>query len=348
MERVSWVPRKSVDQVLVEKYLKDSIRSNNFTNGGPNVCRLERFIKERFEIKDKSVICVCNGSSAIQMLCAAIEYVDCLDKKSFKWATQSFTFPPSAQGFLSKSVIVDIDKEGGLDLEQLPKDVDGIIVTNVFGNVVDINKYVVWSNENGKYLVFDNAATAFTLYKGQNSCNYGHGSIISFHHTKPVGFGEGGAIIVDTRYEHAIRRLINFGLDNKRAELMWHREASNHKMSDIAAVFILQHLSNLNQIIEHHCKLYAYFQDKLDTKIHINLYPTHGDGVPFVSCFSLMFLEYDDQVRLRLLENGVFCRKYYKPLNSTPMATQFYRQILCIPCTYDMTEADIDFIFEFL
>ena len=54
---------------------------------------------------------------------------------------------------------------------------------------------------NNKFLIFDNAATPFTYYKGKSCCNYGHGSTISFHHTKPLGFGEGGAIIVDKKYE---------------------------------------------------------------------------------------------------------------------------------------------------
>ena len=119
-----------------------------------------------------------------------------------RWVTQSFTFPPSAQGPLSTAQIVDINEKFSLDLDQLdPETLDGIIVTNIFGNVVDISKYVDWSNRHRKFLVFDNAATPYTFYKGSNSCNYGNGSIISFHHTKPLGFGEGGAIIVDKKYE---------------------------------------------------------------------------------------------------------------------------------------------------
>ena len=99
------------------------------------------------------------------------------------------------------SYIVDIDEGGGLDLSKVPADSDGIIVTNIFGNVVDIDKYVEWAEKNKKFLVFDNAATAYTFYKGKNSCNYGSGSILSFHHTKPFGFGEGGCIVIDKKYE---------------------------------------------------------------------------------------------------------------------------------------------------
>ena len=131
-----------------------------------------------FKISNKkAVIVCCNGSAALHALTSAIVLADSTNNY-LKWATQSFTFPPSAQGSLSKAQIIDIDKDGGLCLDKLnPEEIDGIIVTNVFGNVVDIDKYVKWSNKYNKYLVFDNAATPFTFYKGTNSCNYGTGSV---------------------------------------------------------------------------------------------------------------------------------------------------------------------------
>ena len=87
-----------------------------------------------------------------------------------------------------------------------------MIVTNIFGNVVDIQKYESFCRENNKFLIFDNAATGYTEYKGKNCLNFGIGCTISFHHTKPFGFGEGGAIIVDKKYEKSIRCLNNFGI----------------------------------------------------------------------------------------------------------------------------------------
>jgi len=339
---VEWVPKKPLNKELVDKYLSESIESNHFTNGGPNVTNLENFIMEKFDICDstKKVICVCNGSSAIQVLCAAIQYVE----GDFKWATQSFTFPPSAQSILKGSDIVDIDEEGGLDLSKLTESAKGIIVTNIFGNVVDIRKYEAYAESSGKFLVFDNAATPYTTYEGKNACNYGHGCVISFHHTKPLGFGEGGAIVVDRKYEVAVRRLINFGLDNLHPEVKWHPDASNHKMSDVAAVYILQYLDSMGDIIAIHKKLYSYMKRKLQHITDIRFYPSFGDETPFVSCFSLLFESYNDEIREKLIKNGVFCRKYYKPLVETPTAVEFYKKILCVPCNRDMTYGDIDLI----
>ncbi len=341
---VSWVPKKPLNRELIENCLQICEQTNQFTNGGPNVKALEAMIHKEFDIDEtKCIICVCNGSSAIQMLCAGIEYTT---RKSIKWATQSFTFPPSAQSILGETIIVDIDEKGGIDLRKVPPKIEGIVVTNVFGNVVDIDKYEEWAKEKSKFLVFDNAATPCTSYKGKNACNYGQGSIISFHHTKPLGFGEGGAIIVDRAYERAIRRLINFGLDNECPEIQWHRKASNHKMSDIAAIYILQHISHMDTIIAHHKYLYSYLEEKIRDIEGVRLYPSMGDKVPFVSCFCLLFSNYKDEMYHHLISTGFYCRKYYKPLIPTPKATEIYNKILCIPCTCEITINQLNFFLD--
>jgi dTDP-4-amino-4,6-dideoxygalactose transaminase len=113
-------------------------------------------------------------------------------------------------------------------------------------------------------LIFDNAATSYSFYNNKNSCNYGNASTISFHHTKPIGFGEGGAIIIDLKYEKYVRNIINFGIDNYSIESTWDRKGANYKMSDIQAVYIIQYLDNFHTIIEHHVMLYKYFISEIE------------------------------------------------------------------------------------
>jgi len=280
---------------------------------------------------------------ALHSLASSIQYYH---KEKINWATQSFTFPPSAQGTLSNAKIVDIDKDGGLNLDELDETINGIIVTNIFGNIVDIEKYEKWANENNKFLIFDNAATPFTFYKGKSCCNYGHGCTISFHHTKPLGFGEGGAIIVDKKYEKNIRCLNNFGIN--LTDDYWVREGNNCKMSDISAVYIIQYLDNFDTIIEDHKKLYNYFKEEITrNKVPITLFPSfHDDDKIMPSCFCLLFddPELSIQMETRLLENNIFCRKYYNPLKDTKNAMTVFNKILCLPCNSDMTIENIDLI----
>jgi len=344
--KINWLPNKKINIKKVNNLINKSLENNHFTNYGPNVQLLEKVIREKLQIDDtKTVVVVTNGSVALHSLTTSIEYYH---QKTINWATQSFTFPPSVQGTLSNAKIVDIDKDGGLNLNELDNSINGIIVTNIFGNIVDIEKYKKWVKENNKFLIFDNAATPFTFYKGKSCCNYGHGSTISFHHTKPLGFGEGGAIIVDKKYEKNIRCLNNFGI--ALTDNYWVREGNNYKMSDISAIYIIQYLDNFDYIVEKHKELYKYFKNKINTlKLDLKLFPSfHDDDKIMPSCFCLLFNNYDDNIRIKLLENDIFCRKYYHPLKETKNAIVIYEKILCLPCTKDMNKKNIDFIIELI
>lgn len=339
---INWISNKKINYEKVNSLLQKSLECNQFTNYGPNVRLLEDKIREILLIdEEKSIIVVNNGSTALQVLTSSIDY---FNKKKHKWATQSFTFPPSAQGNLSNVRIIDIDLEGGIDLNQINDDIDGIIVTNIFGNIVNINKYEKWAKDNNKFLIFDNAATPYTFYKGKNSCNYGNGSTISFHHTKPLGFGEGGAIIVDKKYEKNIRCLINFGID--LTENYWVKEGNNYKMSDISAVYILQYLDNFDEILNKNLQMYNYMKERLPK--NIKLFPTFDDGTILPSCFCLLFDNYNDNIRIKMIENNIFCRKYYHPLKDTKNTIEIYKKILCLPCNVDMNLSDIDIILSLL
>lgn len=330
---MSWVNLKTINVAKVNKMLKDCTKLNKFTNGGPNVDKLENFIRHKFEIADsKAIVCVANGTMALWCLCCAIEMTI---HTSVTWCTQSFTFPSSAQGLLKNTTIVDIDRNGGLDLNCVPNKCNGIIVTNVFGNVVDIDTYEKWAHDNNKILIFDNAATPYTFYKGLNSCNYGSGSIISFHHTKPFGFGEGGAIILNKVFEENARNLINFGLNNKRCNL--NPLGANYKMSDIAAVYIIQYIDdNFDRIVKHHINMYNKYKYKY------KMYPNFGDSDRSVlSCFCLFDSKYTKSFIDCLIKQGIMCRKYYVPLANTPIATEFYDKILCHPLNLEIESLDI-------
>lgn len=348
---MKWLANKNIDKTIIDKLMETPLKLNQFTNGGPNVKLLEEFIKTRFKIDcNKSVIVVTNGSVALHVLTKAIELYE---KNKINWATQSFSFPSSSQSSLSKAMIIDIDKDGGLDITNLDNVINGLIVTNIFGNIVDIMKYETFCKTYNKFLIFDNAATSYTEYKGKNILNYGTGCTISFHHTKPFGFGEGGAVIVDKKYEKTIRYLNNFGIG--LTDNYYIREGNNNKMSEISAIYILQYLiNNFDNIINTHNELYLYFKTQISKNniTHFKLFPSFHDhdGIIVPSCFCVLFNNKDNSIRIikKLLDNNIISRKYYHPLDNSKVANEFFNSIICIPCNIDMNKNHIDQILDIL
>ena len=86
---VDWVPKKNISCKEVEKMLEKSLETGHLTNYGPNVQLLEEEIRNRFDVEDeKAVVVVNNGSTAIQVLAASIEYK--CNKKCYPAHVQGF------------------------------------------------------------------------------------------------------------------------------------------------------------------------------------------------------------------------------------------------------------------
>ncbi len=340
---IKWVPKKDINFSDIKLILNKSINSGHLTNYGPGVRELEAKLEKLLQIDhNRAVILVNSGTSALHGIIGGLK----IFSKDVEWNTQAFTFSSSAQGPLKSANILDIDENGGLDLNKIVNSsnkIPGIIVTNLFGYLVDINNYVKWKKENKGFLIFDNAATPYSFYNNKNSLNYGDASIISFHHTKPLGFGEGGAIVIKKKYEDAVRRCINFGFNDNR---LWHPEGSNYKISDISAAFIASYLNNFETIVKIHRNLYIKFKRKLEMKnLNCSLLNTYSSEIPFVACF---FIVFPNNLSGKIIDamnkyiDIVEIKKYYRPLVSLEQSESLFNNSLCFPCHKDLTEKDLE------
>ncbi len=216
---VNWLNRKDPAFNRVQSLLDESVRKNHFTNSGPLSKKLEDLLREKLEIEDSKIVrTTSNGTAALHLL---VEGIRLYHGKDLRFATHAWTFPSAVIGPLKGTQIVDLNKDFDVDLEEVSEDVDGLIVTNPFGYLMDLDRHSRWSQNKDKILIYDNAASPVS-YKnvgknfGLNSLNFGAGSFISLHQTKLLGFGEGGLLVADKKYEEAIDRAMNFGFDLER------------------------------------------------------------------------------------------------------------------------------------
>ena len=318
MLKIPWIADKEVDYDLVQKLLAPSIKTNQLTNYGPAVKNLELYFRKHLDLEDdRCVIAVVNAATGLSVLTKAIQLTDKI--KTLQWYTQDFTFPSAIQGFLSECKVTDFDQNFELNVDGLQAhyDLDGLIVTNLFGHLVDIKTFQIWAKKENKYLIFDNATAGFSYYNHKNCNNYGDGSIISLHHTKSIGFGEGGLIITLKKYEKMIRRLINFGFEVINGHIHSHPCGLNAKMSDISAAYIMAYLeSNLDMIIAQHKKLYDLFVEKIKFIPRVKLLPNYAQQtVP--NCFAVIFdFPIDNNHLQQFALHNVMAKKYYNTLKS--------------------------------
>jgi dTDP-4-amino-4,6-dideoxygalactose transaminase len=333
---VNWLNRKTPDFNRVQKLLDESATKNHYTNRGPLSRRLEDFLREKLEIDDsKCVRATANGTAALHAL---VEGIRIYHEKSFRAATHSWTFPSAVIGPLKGTQIVDLTPEFDINLDQIDLDEVGIvIITNPFGYLMDIQAHEKWAKENDKIIIYDNAASPFSSSlhvspHGTNSLNFGDASFISLHQTKSLGFGEGGLLIADKKYEEAIDRAMNFGFGQER---IWNPYSSNYRMSDVSAAFIYDFIErNMQRILEHSLKLEEVF-DKVCEHNGWNKMP--NNTTDFCLHNSLVFFTKEKVKNLDLFE----WKKYYKPLDPTPVALDFFNDVICLPSHLEVSTQDL-------
>jgi len=342
---INWVCHKNIDMEVINSQILDCVKTKHFTNNGKNVLQTVEYIKQIFKIDDnKEVLLTCNGAMGLN---AIIGGFNILTRSKLRWIAQSFTFPCSKQGNLIDSIIIDIDENMGpnmLELHSRIDEYDGIVITNCFGTSTNITLYEKFCKDNNKILVFDNAASSFTYYNEKNILNYGNACMVSLHHTKPIGFGEGGFIVFDKQLLESMEKSICFGY-TKLERHHYNMYANNYKMSEISCIFIKEYLKNVEKIYNHHTDLIVYFtlqMNKYNLNDNIKLFKNFSQYNQ--SLMATIPIVFNKNVDIDIfIKNNIEAKKYYYPLDdASPKSITLFNNIICLPLNLDINYSIID------
>jgi len=335
-KEIKYIQRKDVDFSLLRNLLDDSIKLNQFTNGGPSKLALERKLENLLSIdKDKAVLCTSNGTLALHAL-----YLHFLNNKKFKFLSPSFTFPSCSVGmFRTKMIDIDLDTYTMPLNDDILKEYDVFIVTNLFGTYPP--NLIEWSEKCkkfGKILVLDNASSPTSSINGVNICNIGDFSFGSLHHTKYLGFGEGGFMVVPRAMYCHFEKILGFGFERGSKIREYSHYSSNFKMSDVSASFILQWISRYS--LDTHLEVQKYFLNQVSNIQEICEF-NYSEGVVYGN----MPILYNKEISIDLFrENGVEAQKYYYPLQDHKNSQKLFSRIINLPLHENLTKKDIDYM----
>lgn len=321
---IGFIERKEPDWKRVQEILNPSRAANHWANGGPVSRAFEARIAELIQIpENKAVVACSSATSAMSALVGAHSYTA---GRHLRWVVSAFGFFNTTMGLLHNSIILDCDRRGLLNLTDLksidPDDYDGVIVTNPFGFFPDWRPYVSFCREQKKILIYDNA---HALLGCDRKLAYAPEEIISFHHTKPWGMGEGGCAVVSKALEPTVRSIINFGVGlNDQARHF----ALNGKLSDLSSAFMLDRLATISEWSAQH---------RLQEKRIIQLggaLGMHSFGPAHESPRNSAVLVANHPVPRESLRGQRFpIERYYRPLApDAANAAWLYNRILNVPC----------------
>jgi len=256
----------------------------------------------------------------------------------------SFTFVSTANAFVLRGatpVFVDI-RADTLNIDErliegaITPRTRAIVVVHYAGVACDMDAILALARRHRLYVVEDAAQGLQSAYRGRPLASIGHLAAISFHETKNVISGEGGALVInDAAFADRAEILWEKGTDRSRFQrgevdkYRWVDVGSSFLPGELMAAFLFAQLEHAHEITEARLALWRqYFEAaaSLDA-LGIRRPIVPGDCAHNAHLFYLLLPDrLDRRDTLRVLnERGVNAVSHYVPLHSAPAGERFGR-----------------------
>lgn len=270
----------------------------------------------------------------------------------------SFTFVSTANAFVLRGatpVFVDI-REDTLNInetlieEAITDKTRAIMVVHYAGVTCDMDQINILAK---KYnlLVFEDAAQAFlSKYKNKHAGTLSDLGAFSFHETKNVISGEGGALIINNpRFIERAEIIREKGTNRSKFlkgevdKYTWVDIGSSYLPGDLIAAFLLAQLKKSNKINKKRVTIWDHYYKKLDNleKQGLIKRPTipsntdHNGHLFYILCEN-------SKIRSQLIEylksKGINTVFHYIPLHSSPAGLKYGRTVGSLKITNDYSQ----------
>jgi dTDP-4-amino-4,6-dideoxygalactose transaminase len=259
----------------------------------------------------------------------------------------SFTFPSAANAIAltgATCVFVDVDmRYGNIDPQQVAEAVTprtkAISVVNYGGVAVDFDALTAIADEHGLALIEDNAHGLGGSYRGKQLGTFGIVAAQSFHDTKNVQCGEGGAILInDSSLLERAEILREKGTNRSRFlrgqvdKYTWVDVGSSYLLSEYNAAVLDSQLEEFTRIQAQRHAVWNSYATRLPVWAaaeDVRLMEVPSDRRHPAHLFFLQTPDHEYQVALlaHLRSLGVVGTFHYIPLDSAPAGLRYGRRL---------------------
>ncbi|MEJ5316002.1 MAG: dTDP-4-amino-4,6-dideoxygalactose transaminase [Tenuifilum sp.] len=352
-------------------YIEEALKAGKLSGNGVFTSKCQNLLCEKYQFGKTLLTSSCTDALEMAAILSQIKQGD-------EVIIPSFTFVSTALAFVRQGAkIVFADSShyhpniNADSLEELitPR-TKAIAVVHYAGVACDMEKIESICRKHNLILVEDSAQAIDSYYKDRALGTIGDFACFSFHETKNIISGEGGALVV------------NNAQYNKRAEIIWEKGTnrtaffrgevnkygwvdigSSFLPSEITAAFLYAQLQNIELIQEKRINLWnRYYQNLsfLQSEGYFDLpyipkYSTNNAHMFYLVCKSL-----EDRTNLisYLKKNEIMAVFHYQSLHKSPFYvnkhdgrelpnSDWYSDcLLRLPLYYELSFSEVDFISE--
>ncbi|PLX11401.1 MAG: hypothetical protein C0594_03690 [Marinilabiliales bacterium] len=342
----------------------DKVTRSTFVSGDGPECRIfEKGLAEYLDVKH--VLFVNSATSALELAFRV---------KSFPAGSEvivpNFTYTSTAIAALYNNlnvVLADVYPDNGsLDVSKLKsyitKKTVAIAPVDYGGIPAEMDEIMNIANQHGLYVVHDTAQSIGSEYKGKKTGCQGHVSTFSFHGTKNLTTGEGGAFVTnDDSIADRVKILREKGTD-KYSFLTDNKDRGYYEYVDIGNSYVqsningalgISQLNKLDWMNNERRKIAEFYKNELSGIKEIDFMRiTEGSNHNWHLFGVLVLLEDRYWIMDALRAEGVLANVHYTPLHRNkyysclgedrdfPGSIEFFNRLLRLPIYPSLSSVD--------
>lgn len=352
------------------EYIKQAVENQKICGDGPFTQKCSEWIEERTKTSKCLLTTSCTHATELAALLANI-------KEGDEVIMPSFTFVSTADAFVlrgAKAVFVDI-RPDTMNIDE--KKIEAAITPNTkaiapvhyAGIACEMDTIMEIAQKHNLMVIEDAAQCILAEYKNKALGTIGDFGCYSFHETKNLSMGEGGAILIrDKKYIEEAEIIREKGTNRSKYyrglvdKYRWMNYGSSYLPSDMNAAYLWAQLQLADEITKARLirwEQYNTLLQPLKDRGILEL-PTIPEG-----CTHNGHMYYakakDVQERTALLNflkaNGVWSVFHYVPLHSAPAGMKFgvfhgedvyttkeSERLFRLPMYYTLTESDVNYV----
>jgi dTDP-4-amino-4,6-dideoxygalactose transaminase len=353
-----------------EAYVSEALKSGHLSGDGPFTKRCHALIQQ-ITGAPKALLTT-NCTHALEMAAILLDL-----KRGDEVIVPSFTFVSTVNAFVlrgAKPVFIDIRPDtlnfDEMQLEALitPR-TKAIFVVHYAGVGCEMDVINAIAQKHNLPVVEDNAHGLFGKYKGKNLGTFGAMATQSFHETKNVSSGEGGALLINNSiYDERAEIIREKGTNRSRFfrgqvdKYTWVDIGSSYLPSELVAALLCAQLEAAAKIQAKRKAICTTYRQKLAAWAE-----KLGARMPFVPDYceepSHMFylLMPNLEIRTRFIQwmksQNVLCVFHYLPLHLSDMGLTFggkpgdcpvtediSDRLVRLPLYYDLSDSELAYV----
>ncbi|MBE7536605.1 MAG: dTDP-4-amino-4,6-dideoxygalactose transaminase [Anaerolineales bacterium] len=328
------------------EYIRQALQSSHISGDGNFTKKAHVILEQAVNVPKALLTTSC--THALEMSALLLDL-----KEGDEVIVPSFTFVSTINAFVlrgAKAVFADVRPDTlNLDESKLealitPK-TRAIVVVHYAGVGCEMDAIMEIANRHNIPVIEDNAHGLFGKYKGKNLGTFGVLAAQSFHETKNLTSGEGGALLInDEKYFDDAEILREKGTNRSRFfrgqvdKYTWVNLGSSYLPSEILAAHLFAQLEKREEIQSARKKIWETYYKELgawaeENRVQMPFVPAYCEQSYHM--FYLLFpsLEARTKAISHLQEREILAVFHYLPLHLSPMGEKYGGKVGDCPVT---------------